>query len=745
MMIACLALSSGAASAQFNVLHTFTGGADGANPYYGAPVISGTNLYGTANQGAGGGGVVFSVHLDGTGYSVLHTFTNVAPDGYQPLGPVKLSGSTLYGTTYYGGGSNGTSGYGTVFSVNADGSSYQTLHSFTTSSGYKPYGGVILDGSILYGMTYYGSGAGVGSVYSLATNGGKFSTLHTFVGGTNDGSRPLAGSLLLNNGVLYGTTAHGGTGSAIGTANDGVVFSVNTDGSGYANLVNFTGGTTNGANPYGSLTLAGSQLYGTTKVGGISNLGTVFTVNLDGAGYRTLYSFTGGVFSGASPNGSLVQVGSFLLGTTKVGGTSNLGTIFRIGLDGTGFSILHNFTGLDGSGPVGDVAYTNGSLYGWTSGGGAKGYGTVFSMAVGGYSFGGLGMSNVMAGTLTNGGLFWTNIATWANTAPSMPSTNQVSIALPTCNRIAASRLFMTIWGGTADYTCQLTVSVNGTNLPAASPLVFGSTSSLTALFSSDAACAYGAGYGVWFVALPVPAGMLFTNGSPNSISVVEATPDSFDGRIQHMTLVAAYQSSALTNVFDYTLAEGSGDIYSSPTSGEVSQRTAAFGAVNPTNANAATLTALYTYGDTGQNDRLYFNGVQFGGDDIAQWNKSIANYGPSVVSFGVLSFLTNNNTVTFSVGADVPSSRETSLRPQLAALTVTRPAAVTIPTLFISRAGQIEWTANSPGFQLESTTNLATGTWSVVTNQPVSTNNLLTVPVDFGDSLRFYRLKKSN
>jgi len=48
-------------------------------------------------------------------------------------------------------------------------------------------------------------------------------------------------------------------------------------------------------------------------------------------------------------------------------------------------------------------------------------------------------------------------------------------------------------------------------------------------------------------------------------------------------------------------------------------------------------ITALYTYGDTGQNDRLYFNGVQYGGDDVAQWNTSIANYGPSVVSFNVL------------------------------------------------------------------------------------------------------------
>ena len=138
MAVALLALSGSVASAQFSILHSFTGGADGANPYYDAPVVSGLTLYGTANQGAAGGGVVFAVNTDGTGFNVLHTFTNSAPDGYQPLGSVVLSGSTLYGTTYYGGSANGTSGNGTVFAVNVDGSGYQTLHSFTTATGSPP-------------------------------------------------------------------------------------------------------------------------------------------------------------------------------------------------------------------------------------------------------------------------------------------------------------------------------------------------------------------------------------------------------------------------------------------------------------------------------------------------------------------------------------------------------------------------------------------------------------------------------
>jgi uncharacterized repeat protein (TIGR03803 family) len=742
MAVALLALNASVASAQFSVLHSFTGGADGANPYYDAPVVSGSTIYGTANQGAAGGGVVFAVNTDGTRYNVLHTFTNTAPDGYQPLGSVVLSGSTLFGTTYYGGAANGTSGNGTVFAVNTDGSGYQTLHSFVaTTNGYKPYGTVTLSGSTLYGMTYYGSGAGVGSIYSLNTDGGSFTNLHTFAGGVSDGSRPVGGTLTLRGGTLYGTTAHGGTGSSIGTGNDGVVFSINTDGSGYTNLVNFTGGATNGANPYGSLTLVGTTLYGTTRIGGTANLGTLFSVNTDGTDFQTLFNFTGGPTNGANPNGALTFAGSCLVGTTKIGGSANLGTVFKINLDGSGFSVLHNFTGADGANPDGDLTFTNNTLYGWTSSGVGSVKGTVFAMAVGGYAFGGLGITNVLTGSVANGGLFWTNIPTWPNVPPSLPYTNQVAFALPSCDRIVASRLVMTLWGGTPDYTCQMIVNINGTNLPTANPFVFGTTSDFNALFSADAPCAYGSGYGVWLVALPVPGAMLHTNGSPNTVSVVETTPDSFDGRIQHLTLVAVYQSRTLTNNFDYALAEGSGDIYSTPTSGEVDQRTAVFGAVNPTNATAATLTALYTYGDTGQNDRLYFNGTQLGGDDIAQWDTSVANYGPSVVSFNVLTNLTATNTVRFSVASgEVPDPREGTLRPQLAALAVTRP--ITAPTLAITvQTNQANLTITGETnrtYTVLSSTDLSK--WAAV-GSFVSSNAISQWSVPATNATRFFRV----
>ena len=95
--------------------------------------------------------------------------------------------------------------------------------------------------------------------------------------------------------------------------------------------------------------------------------------------------------------------------------------MFKINPDGSGFSILHNFTGTDGINPDGDLTYTNNTLYGWTSSGVGSVKGTVFAMGVGGYAFGGLGMTNVFSGSVANGGLFWTNIPTWLNVPPSLP------------------------------------------------------------------------------------------------------------------------------------------------------------------------------------------------------------------------------------------------------------------------------------------------------------------------------------
>ncbi|HUJ42276.1 MAG TPA: choice-of-anchor tandem repeat GloVer-containing protein, partial [Opitutaceae bacterium] len=113
-----------------------------------------------------------------------------------------------------------------------------------------------------------------GSVFAQA----RFTVIHDFAGGANDGANPQ-GDLIVSGSTCYGMTCAGGSG------NMGTIFKVSTDGTGFALLHSFAGGAGDGASPYGSLTLSGTTLYGMTYAGGSSGLGTVFRINMDGTGF----------------------------------------------------------------------------------------------------------------------------------------------------------------------------------------------------------------------------------------------------------------------------------------------------------------------------------------------------------------------------------------------------------------------------------------------------------------------------
>ncbi len=103
-------------------------------------VLSGSVLFGTAAfGGSSGNGTVFAVNTDGTSFADLHVFTagsgyypNVTnSDGANPNAGLTLSGNTLYGTASDG----GDSGNGIVFAINADGTGFTNPYIFTPTSG----------------------------------------------------------------------------------------------------------------------------------------------------------------------------------------------------------------------------------------------------------------------------------------------------------------------------------------------------------------------------------------------------------------------------------------------------------------------------------------------------------------------------------------------------------------------------------------------------------------------------------
>jgi uncharacterized repeat protein (TIGR03803 family) len=210
-----------------------------------------------------------------------------------------------------------------------------------------------------------------------------FTTLHTFTktnphtGANSDGATPIAG-LVLSGNTLYGTAFDGGALDA------GTVFAVNTDGTGFKTLSSLT----TVVQPTAQLVLSSNTLYGTTRQGfGSFVNGTVFRVKTDGTGFTILHSFATGN-GGANPLAGLVLSDTTLYGTTSDIYGSDTGTVFKINTDGTGFTNLYSFTGgSDGDAPEAGLVLSGNMLYGTTYGGGDSGFGAVFAVNTDGTGF----------------------------------------------------------------------------------------------------------------------------------------------------------------------------------------------------------------------------------------------------------------------------------------------------------------------------------------------------------------------
>jgi uncharacterized repeat protein (TIGR03803 family) len=145
----------------------------------------------------------------------------------------------------------------------------------------------------------------------------------------------------------------------------------------------FTGD--DGSYPYAPLTVSGRLLYGAAALGGRSNVGTVFKLNTDGTGFTVLKEFHDS--DGNRPVAQLTLSDGVLYGTTQWGGEAQAGTVFRLNTDGTGFSVLKHFTLSDGMAPYGRLLLAQGTLYGTTRLGGNWNTGTVFSVNTDGSNF----------------------------------------------------------------------------------------------------------------------------------------------------------------------------------------------------------------------------------------------------------------------------------------------------------------------------------------------------------------------
>ena len=377
-------LATPASAQTFSVLHSFTGGADGAFPYAALTVGPSGVVYGTAAWGGTyGNGTVFQLsQVNSTwSFSPLYEFTG-GSDGSKPIGGVVLGlDGALYGTTQLG----GADGDGVVFSL-APGPTVcrsmpcywkQTiLHTFAgVPDGINPWTeNLVFDAAgNIYGTTGGGGTYDNGTAFELTPSGGGYTEtiLHSF-GSDNDGRYPFAGVVLDAAGNVYGTTIGGGSGGQCSTG-CGTVYQLRPgNGSWQENiLVNFN--VANGYYPNSPLIRdASGNLYGTTIATEIYNDGEVFKLAPSGGyTFSVIHLFT----TDCEPYGALTMdtAGNFF-GTCIYGGKGG-GWVYELTNCSQSCTVidLHDFTynGRDGSVPWGGPTLdANGNLYGTTQNGG---------------------------------------------------------------------------------------------------------------------------------------------------------------------------------------------------------------------------------------------------------------------------------------------------------------------------------------------------------------------------------------
>jgi uncharacterized repeat protein (TIGR03803 family) len=403
-------LAMPAAAAKKTVLYNFKGGLDGAWPSYG--LIAGPDgaLYGVTSYGGGlDKGTVFKLSPPATTggswkETILHRFGK-GSDGVSPQQLIMDANGNLFGTTKYGGG---TCDCGIIYELSppAPGTTAWTMRVLRRFAGGKtganPSGPLVADktGGAYYGVTTCGGTAGVGAIFRItpAPLGQVSQTkiIYNFLGGT-DGEYPTAGVYRNAAGVLYGTTAFGGTDSK------GTAFKLEpptatvADTFGRMRIVekpwiktilhNFSGYAVgqDGATPAGELIRdASAQFYGVTTAGGAtaSESGVVYKVTEDAGGTETvLYRFKDDVTDGHNPANGLTAGPSQTLWGSAGSKIFKLTPPVAPATDWTE-SIAYTFAGgVDGTAPCGVLTRVGGAFYGVTCSGGtgsSGGAGTIF-------------------------------------------------------------------------------------------------------------------------------------------------------------------------------------------------------------------------------------------------------------------------------------------------------------------------------------------------------------------------------
>ncbi len=276
-------------------------------------------------------------------------------------GPLTLGvDSCIYGTTEQG-STNRYLGYGNLFKYDPRDSTFYNLLEFGVGNK-NPLNGLIIDSNFnVFGVNSL-------NIYKYNIITGLLTNLHQWNNATGDDAR--SGMMQASNGLLYGTTYHGGLDDA------GVLYSLDPISNTYTVLHEFT---------YHFPTKPPIEylpgiLIGITPFGGDSLKGEIYQYTISTGVYTPLYSFLKSQCY--EPQTSIIKgADNKLYGTTYYGGVSNTGTLFNYDISSNQFNILYGFPpfGAGGIYPIGDlIEGSSGVFYGTTWDGGAASSGVIY-------------------------------------------------------------------------------------------------------------------------------------------------------------------------------------------------------------------------------------------------------------------------------------------------------------------------------------------------------------------------------
>ncbi|HEX6223915.1 MAG TPA: choice-of-anchor tandem repeat GloVer-containing protein, partial [Chryseolinea sp.] len=386
----------------YRIIHNFSL-PDGRVPS--GKIVQGADglLYGRTRLGGSNGmGTTFRIKLDGSAFEVL-THSTLGGTSSVPIvedpgvifgftsGGGQFNGGTLYTidsglekVVYDFGAPNLAEAYAGSGPIEADGNiltmgkpssplsstmitalkkdkSFITYSLLDDESANGPLQPVLAPDGFLYSVYAFGGDFHTGILFKCKPDGSSYSVVHNF--SPSGGAHPVGPVVVGSDGRLYGNCFQGGN------SNFGVIYAINPDGTGYTVLHHFNFPT--GEYPQSGLVQSSDG----TLFGSASNL---FSIRPDGTNYKELQAFQNNEMS----NAELTLESGYLYGTVRLGGSNSKGAIFRMKMNGSDYTILHNFNGTDGAAPASTLLPYAGALYGTASDGGAFGFGTVYKIDI---------------------------------------------------------------------------------------------------------------------------------------------------------------------------------------------------------------------------------------------------------------------------------------------------------------------------------------------------------------------------